>query len=82
MPKKYGLGQRIKVWLFGSYKESKVDEQIYPENSIGCANCEIRSLFLSELKKHYRYAPKEHTETPTPILTPEQEYLNLLSQKP
>ncbi len=81
MPKKYGIVQRFRVWILGSYRDSIQNEEQFPETAKGCSNCEIRSLFLSELKKFYKSTSKEHKETVSASLDPTELYYEMLKGK-
>ena len=81
MPIKYGILQKIRVYIFGSYKEPSIDEEQFPEASRNCSNCEIRSLFLSELKKFYKHTPKEPIQDTNTLYDPMQEYNRLIHGK-
>ena len=54
MPRKQPIWERIRLKIFGSKRrDSEISEQ-YVEASGACSKCEIRKLFISELKKRFK----------------------------
>ena len=80
MPKKYSIFRKMKMFLFGSFQEKNEDSEQFFEAFGGCSKCEIRDLFISQLKKKNKITRSidehmSHTDNHD-AMSEEQKYLN------
>jgi|Deesub1362B_J571_1020462.scaffolds.fasta_scaffold11711_4 hypothetical protein len=54
MPRKPSIFEKIRLWIFGSKRKYAEISEEYSEAVGACSKCEIRALFISELKKRFK----------------------------